>query len=241
MSPGHFYIDGHWLEPAAPTWQTLVDPVTEEPFGRLALGSAADVDRAVVAARRAFPAYSAISVAERMALLRRILQIYERRNEDFAQQVRREMGAPITFARQAQAVRGPAHLKTMISVLERFEFEQRLGTTRVRLEPIGVCGLITPWNWPINQVMPYETDEEAVEIANGTMYGLAAYVQSADIERARRLGRALRAGMVHLNYPPVDFSAPFGGYKRSGNGREWGEAGLREYLETKAIVGYGDD
>ncbi len=94
---------------------------------------------------------------------------------------------------------------------------------------------------PVLSMMPYETDDEAVEIANGTMYGLAAYVQSADIERARRLGRALRAGMVHLNYPPVDFNAPFGGYKRSGNGREWGEAGLREYLETKAIVGYGDD
>jgi aldehyde dehydrogenase (NAD+) len=88
-------------------------------------------------------------------------------------------------------------------------------------------------------MMPYDTVEQAIEIANDTDYGLAAYVQSADIARARKVGRALRAGGVHLNYPPADFGAPFGGYKRSGNGREWGEAGLREYLETKSMVGYG--
>ena len=93
---------------------------------------------------------------------------------------------------------------------------------------------------PVLSMIPYDSEADAIAIANGTDYGLAAYVQSADIERARKVGRALRAGGVHLNYPPADFQAPFGGYKRSGNGREWGEAGLREYLETKAMVGYGD-
>ncbi|KQR81472.1 aldehyde dehydrogenase [Burkholderia sp. Leaf177] len=468
-----FYIDGKWVEPMSATAFDLVDPATETRFGTLALGSAADVDRAVAAARRAYPAWSRTSVAERVALLRRILELYESRYDEFAELMRREMGAPITFARNGQAVRGPAHLKALIDVLERFEFEEQRGSTRVMLEPIGVCGLITPWNWPINQIVVkigpalaagctmvlkpseysplsallfaevlhdagvppgvfhlvngdgpgvgaaiashtdidmvsftgstragvlvaqmaahtvkrvaqelggksanillddvnlaeavtrgvaacftnsgqscsiptrmlvphhlmddaaelagraaqayktgptddpatqlgplvnanqfkrvqaliqsgidegarlvtggpglpvgiahgyyvrptvfanvtpdmaiareeifgpvlsiigYDSEAEAIDIANGTEYGLAAYVQSADIERARRVGRALRAGGVHLNYPPADFGAPFGGYKRSGNGREWGEAGLREYLETKAMVGYG--
>jgi aldehyde dehydrogenase (NAD+) len=94
---------------------------------------------------------------------------------------------------------------------------------------------------PVLSIMPYDSEEEAIEIANGTDYGLAAYVQSADLTRARRVAKALRAGGVHINYPAADFNAPFGGYKRSGNGREWGEAGLREYLETKSLVGYGAD
>jgi aldehyde dehydrogenase (NAD+) len=470
-----FYIDGAWVEPAAPSWFEMVDPATEATTGRLALGNAADIDRAVSAARRAFAGYSATSVSERIDLLRRILTIYERRYDEFAEAMRVEMGAPIAFARKGQAARGPAHLKALIGVLEHFEFEERRGSTRVRLEPIGVCGLITPWNWPINQIvvkiapalaagctmvlkpseysplsalmfaevldeagvpagvfnlvngdgpgvgaaiaahpgidmvsftgstragilvakmaaetvkrvtqelggksanillddvnlddavtrgvaacftnsgqscsiptrmlvprhlmgeatriaqraagtfsvgptddeatqlgplvnrnqfervqtliqrgidegarlvtggtgrpdglqkgyfvkptifadvtpgmtiareeifgpvlsmMPYDTDVEAIEIANNTDYGLAAYVQSGSLARARKVGRALRAGGVHLNCPAADFNAPFGGYKRSGNGREWGEAGLREYLETKSMVGYGED
>jgi aldehyde dehydrogenase (NAD+) len=470
-----FYIDGKWAEPASQSWFEMVDPATEAPIGRLALGNAVDVDRAVTAARRAFTSYSVVSVADRIDLLRRIVTIYERRYDEFAEAMRVEMGAPIAFARRAQAARGPAHMNTLISVLEHFEFEERRGTTRLRLEPIGVCGLITPWNWPINQIvvkiapalaagctmvlkpseysplsallfaevldeagvppgvfnlvngdgpgvgaaiaahpgidmvsftgstragilvakmaaetvkrvaqelggksanillddvnlddavtrgvaacftnsgqscsiptrmlvprhlmsdaaqiakraaetfsvgpteseatqlgplvnrnqfervqtliqrgidegarlvtggtgrpqglqkgffvkptifadvtpdmtiareeifgpvlsmMPYDTEAEAIEIANGTDYGLAAYVQSGSLPRAQKVGRALRAGGVHLNYPAADFTAPFGGYKRSGNGREWGEAGLREYLETKSMVGYGDD
>ncbi|SEJ44438.1 aldehyde dehydrogenase family protein [Paraburkholderia diazotrophica] len=470
-----FYIDGRWAEPASPRWFDIVDPSTEVPFERLAIGNAQDVDRAVAAARRAFPAWSATSVAERVALLRRVLSIYERRYDEFAEAMRREMGAPITFARNGQAARGPAHLNALIDVLERFAFEEQRGSTRVVLEAIGVCGLITPWNWPVNQIVvkiapalaagctmvlkpseysplsallfaevldeaqvpagvfnlvngdgpgvgeaiashpdidmvsftgstragvlvaqaaapsvkrvaqelggksanillddvdldeavkrgvaacftnagqscsiptrmlvprhlmndaaqiakraaegyrvgptdepstqlgplvnrnqfervqaliqkgidegarlvtggtglpagiekgyyakptvfadvtpdmtiareeifgpvlsmiAYDSEDEAIAIANGTDYGLAAYVQSGDVARARKVGRALRAGGVHLNYPPADFNAPFGGYKRSGNGREWGEGGLREYLETKALVGYGTD
>lgn len=467
-----FYIDGQWVDPVSPTWFDMVDPSTERTFGRLAFGNGEDVERAVSAARRAFPAWAATSVAERIALLKRIVTLYQERVDSFAEAMRLEMGAPITFARNGQAARGPAHLNTLIDVLENFEFEQTHGSTRIVQEPIGVCGLITPWNWPINQIvvkiapalaagctmvlkpseysplstllfaqvlhdagvpagvfnlvngdgptvgaaiashpdvdmvsftgstragvlvaklaaesvkrvaqelggksanillddvdlseavtrgvaacftnsgqscsiptrmlvpralmgdavsiakraaesyrvgptddpatqlgplvnrsqfervqtliqrgieegaqlvtggsgraagleegyfvkptifanvtpgmtiareeifgpvlaiLPYDSEEEAIEIANGTDYGLAAYVQSRDIERARRVGRAMRAGGVHLNYPPADFHAPFGGYKRSGNGREWGEAGLREYLETKALVGY---
>lgn len=469
-----FYIDGRWVEPASPRWFDVIDPATETPFDRLALGNAEDVDRAVKAARRAFDSWSATGVAARIALLKRVVDGYERRYDEFAELIRREMGAPITFARNGQAVRGPAHLNELIRVLEHFEFEEQRGNTRIVLEPIGVCGLITPWNWPINQIavkiapalaagctmvlkpseysplsallfaevldeagvpagvfnlvngdgggvgdaiashpgidmvsftgstragvlvaqaaapsvkrvaqelggksanillddvdleaavtrgiaacftnsgqscsiptrmlvprrlmsdatqiakrvaegykigptddpstqigplvnrnqfervqnliqkgidegarlvtggtgrpdgfangyyvkptvfadvtpqmtiareeifgpvlsmMAYDTEDDAIAMANGTDYGLAAYVQSADLARARKVGRALRAGGVHLNYPPVDFGAPFGGYKRSGNGREWGEAGLREYLETKAMVGYGE-
>jgi aldehyde dehydrogenase (NAD+) len=91
---------------------------------------------------------------------------------------------------------------------------------------------------PVLSIIPYESEDEAVAIANGALYGLAGYVQSADRERARAIARRLRGGQVHINYPPADFHAPFGGYGRSGNGREWGEAGLKEYLETKAMIGY---
>ncbi|WP_397452323.1 aldehyde dehydrogenase family protein [Pseudomonas sp. NA-150] len=467
-----FYIDGHWVEPASPSWFEVIDPSTEAVVDRLALGNATDVDRAVSAARAALPDYANTSVAERIALLRRIVAIYERRQEDFAQAMRVEMGAPISFSRRNQVPRGSLHLNQMIEVLQRFEFEQRQGSTLLRYEPVGVCGLITPWNWPINQIVvkiapalgagctmvlkpseysplssllfaevldeagvpagvfnlvngdgpgvgaamsahpgidmlsftgstragvlvaksaaetvkrvaqelggksanillddvdlqdavskgvaacftnsgqscsiptrmlipralmedailiarraaetfkvgatseestqlgpvvnqaqftrvqrliqagidegarlitggpglpegialgyyvkptvfadvtpdmtiaqeeifgpvlsmiAYDSEAEAIAIANGTHYGLAAYVQSADLNRARDVGRALQAGSVHLNYPPADFAAPFGGYKQSGNGREWGEFGLREYLEVKAMVGY---
>jgi aldehyde dehydrogenase (NAD+) len=88
-------------------------------------------------------------------------------------------------------------------------------------------------------ILAYDTEDEAVAIANGSNYGLAAYVQGRNRDRARAVARRLIGGQVHINYPPADFHAPFGGYRQSGNGREWGEAGLREYLETKAMVGYG--
>jgi aldehyde dehydrogenase (NAD+) len=91
---------------------------------------------------------------------------------------------------------------------------------------------------PVLSIIPYDGEDDAVAIANGTPYGLAAYVQSRDPDRARRVARQLNGGQVHINYPPVDFRAPFGGYRRSGNGREWGEAGLREYLEVKAMIGF---
>jgi aldehyde dehydrogenase (NAD+) len=468
-----FYIDGRWVDPADPAWFDVIDPATETVVERLALGDARDVDRAVAAARKALPGYAATSVAGRIALLERIVSIYERRQEEFAQAMRIEMGSPITFSRKFQVPRGWLHLNQMIDVLKRFKFEETMGSTLIRHEPVGVCGLITPWNWPINQIVvkvapalaagctmvlkpseysplssllfaevldeagvpagvfnlvngdgpgvgaalsahpdidmlsftgstragvlvaksaadtvkrvaqelggksanillddvnlqdavtrgvaacftnsgqscsiptrlliprglmddaiqiakaaaegysvgpttdentqlgplvnraqfrrvqaliqngidegaqlvtggiglpngiekgyyarptvfahvtpqmtiaqeeifgpvlsmiAYDSEAEAIEIANGTPYGLAAYVQSADQQRARDVARKLQAGSVHLNYPPADFAAPFGGVKRSGNGREWGEYGLREYLEVKSMVGYG--
>ncbi|MFC3075050.1 aldehyde dehydrogenase family protein [Shinella pollutisoli] len=472
MKLDQFYVDGAWVDPVDVRWMDLVDPATEEVHARLALGGAADVDRAVTAARRAFPAFSETSAGERGRLLRRILEIYTRRYDEFAEAMRKEMGVPIAFATSGQAARGPAHINALLDVLDRFRFEEDMGTTRLRYEAVGVCGLITPWNWPVNQVIvkvapalaagctmvlkpsefsamsavllaevlheagvppgvfnllngdgagvgaaiaahpdidmvsftgstragievarsaaatvkrvaqelggksanillddvdledavrrgvagcftnsgqscsiptrmlvprhllakaagiasaaavayrvgptdrsdtqlgplvnksqfervqrliqsgidegailvaggtgrphgletgyfvrptvfsdvrpdmtiareeifgpvlsiiPYDSEDEAVAIANGALYGLAGYVQSADLDRARAVARRLRGGQVHINYPPADFQAPFGGYGRSGNGREWGEAGLREYLETKAMVGY---
>lgn len=474
LNADKFYIDGRWVEPASPSWFDVIDPATETVVERLALGDATDVDRAVAAARKALPGYAQTSVAERIALLQRIVSIYERRQEEFAQAMRVEMGAPITFSRKFQVPRGWLHLNQLIDVLQRFQFEETHGTTLIRHEPVGVCGLITPWNWPINQIVvkvgpalaagctmvlkpseysplssllfaqvlddagvppgvfnlvngdgpgvgaalsahpdidmlsftgstragvlvarsaadtvkrvaqelggksanillddvdlqdavtrgvaacftnsgqscsiptrmliprnlmddaiqiakaaaegysvgpttdentqlgplvnpaqlrrvqaliqsgidegaqlvtgglglppgiekgyyarptvfanvapemtiaqeeifgpvlsmiAYDSEAHALAIANSTHYGLAAYVQSADQQRARQVARQLQAGSVHVNYPPADFAAPFGGVKRSGNGREWGEYGLREYLEVKSVVGYGN-
>jgi len=140
-----------------------------------------------------------------------------------------------------QTVNALTHFKEMISVLKSYEFERFMGGTLIRREPIGVCGLITPWNWPLNQVtskLAPETEDEAVAIANGTSYGLAGYVQGRDIERVRRVAARIRAGRIYLNGAPVDRSVPFGGYKQSGNGREHGVFGSEEYLEVKAVLGY---
>lgn len=467
-----FFINGRWVQPIGQETFTLINPANEEPYGELAMGSADDVELAVGAARQAFPPYSAWTTRQRIELLERVLTIYNRRREEFAQAMTLEMGSPIAFSRGPQAARGTLHIEEIIRVLQEFQFEELHGSTLVRREAIGVCGLITPWNWPINQIvvkiapalaagctivlkpsefsalsallfaevleeagvppgvfnlvngdgptvghalsahpdvdmvsftgstqagirvaktaadtvkrvaqelggksanillddadfpsavakgvaasftnsgqscsiptrmlvpasrieevirlareaagqyqtgspaeessqlgplvnaaqfervqrlirsgidegaqlvcggegrpagldqgyyikptvfanvkshmtiareeifgpvlsiMPYDNDDHAVEIANGTPYGLAAYVQSADLQRARNIASRLRAGGVHINYPPADLSAPFGGYKQSGNGREWGVHGMLEYLETKSLVGY---
>jgi aldehyde dehydrogenase (NAD+) len=469
-----FYIDGRWQRPATAALLDVIDPATEQAFTQIAAGSAEDVDRAVAAARKAFPAYSATTLADRIVLLRGLLDGFNRRKEDLSQAMSQEMGVPIAAARSTHFPSGPQHVEEMLKVLGRFAFDDTRGTTLVTREPIGVCGLITPWNFPVNQVVckvvpalaagctmvlkpsevspisaliiaeivheagvpagvfnlvngtgavvgqaiaahpdidmvsftgstragvavaaaaaptvkrvaqelggksanillpdadfpkavqlgvarcfnnsgqscvsptrmlvpagrmqevaalakkaaeglkvgspadetvtlgpvahkaqyekvqeliasgvaegaklaaggpgrpeglargffvrptvfvdvkpgmriereeifgpvlsviGYRDEEEAVRIANDTPYGLAAYVQSGSLEHARRVARRLRAGNVQINYPPVDRGAPFGGYKQSGNGREWGEFGLAEFLEIKGIVGYGD-
>ncbi|MDS0845954.1 aldehyde dehydrogenase family protein [Burkholderia cenocepacia] len=466
------YIDGQWLDPAGARSIDVIDPATARPYARLAIGGAADVDRAVGAARQAFDTYSRWSVDERVALLKRILEIYQSRYEEVAQTISQEMGAPIAFARAMQAAVGTAHLEQTIRALQSFRFSTQTGSLLVSHEPIGVCALITPWNWPINQIvckvapalaagctmvlkpseiapfsailfaeilheagvprgvfnlvhgyghevgdalsrhpevdmvsftgstragvevakaaadtvkrvhqelgskspnlilpdadiedavtrgarscfsnsgqscnaptrmlvhvdhlaraeqaarreaertvvgdprsmetgigpvvsrtqfdriqhfirlgigegatlvaggpgrpegltdgfyvrptvfsnvtpgmtiateeifgpvlaiMTYRTEDEAVALANDSVYGLAAYVQSTDLERARRIAARLRVGNVHINYPAWNPAAPFGGYKRSGNGREYAEFGLVEYLETKGTTGY---
>ncbi len=467
-----FYINGVWVSPQTPMWFEVVNPATEEVVTRLAMGCAADVDEAVRAARAAFPAFSALPPRDRRAILQRVLAVYERRIDEFIEAMRVEMGAPVSFARSMQAERGRVHLKEIIRVLENFPFEELRGGTLLRHQGIGVCGLITPWNAPVNQIVVkiapalaagctivlkpseysplsallftevlqeagvppgvfnlvngfgdsvgnaiashpdidmvsftgstragilvakaaaetvkrvtqelggksanvllddvdleaavtrgvsacfansgqtctsptrmlvphnrmdeaaqiaksvadrfilgptddpatqlgplvnraqferaqtliqrgidegahlvaggtglpagitrgyyvrptvfshvapemviareeifgpvlsiigYADEEDAVAIANGTRYGLAAYVQSGDPERARRVARLLTAGNVHINYPDPDYGAPFGGVKQSGNGREWGEYGLREYLEVSSLIGY---
>ena len=476
MHQNQFYIDGQWVEPAGSARLDVIDPATEAPVGTIALGTAADVERAVAAARAAFPAFSATSREARLDLLARICDAYKKRYDDMARAICTEMGAPLkALAGSGQAGSGLAHFKIAAGALRDFPFEKIQGSTRIVREAIGVCGLITPWNWPANQIackvapalaagctmvlkpselaplsalvlaeilheagvpagvfnlvngdgegvgaplsahpdvdmisftgstragkqvmktaadtvkkvalelggksanillddadfpkavkqgvqtlmvnsgqncnapsrmlvpedrldevealaaavvarsvvgdpladgttmgplanaaqfrrvqslieqgvaegaklvaggpgrpqgiergffarptifsrvssgmtiareeifgpvlsiLPYKDEDDAVRIANDTPYGLSGYVSSADLGRARAVARRLRTGNVHLNGAPVDMTAPFGGYKQSGLGREWGAYGLEEFLETKAIIGYGAD
>ena len=468
-----FYINGQLVNPTETHDFTVINPTTEEPVATISLGSEADVDKAVAAAKKAFVSYSQSTVDDRLALLRRIIAVYQSRMEEMAGTISREMGAPITFSRKAQVPSGLAHLSEMVKLLPDFKFEELRGSTLMRKEPIGVCGLITPWNWPMNQIvckvapalgagctmvlkpseiaplsaylfaqilheagvppgvfnlvngdgptvgaaiashpevdmvsftgstragvavaigaavtvkrvtqelggksaniilddadlesavkegvrlcfrnsgqscnapsrllipsskldqaievarrtaeatrigepfkdgtelgplaskaqfervqqfiqqgkeqgatlitgglgrpdglakgyfakptifvdvsrsttiareeifgpvlciLSYGNEEDAVEIANDTRYGLSGFVTSGSIERARRVAKRIRSGNVHINGARVDFAGCFGGYKQSGNGREWGAAGLEEFLELKAIFGYG--
>ncbi len=467
-----FYIDGKWLAPPERESRPLINPANEQAEGAVTLGTPDDVEQAVAAARRAFPAFAATSLAERVALIERIADLYKARFDDIGAAISRQMGAPLKFATRFQAGAGLSHFKQILKVLETFDFEVDQKATRILREPIGVCGMIVPWNWPMNQItckvapalaagctmvlkpselapgpaeilaeileeagvppgvfnmvqgdgpvvgaalaahpqvdlisftgstrggvavaeaaaptvkrvgqelggkaanillddvdfddavmrgvtlcfrnagqscnaptrllvprarlaevadiaaaataaikvgdpaaadtqlgavvslrqwqgiqrhirsgidagarlvaggperpaglkrgfyvrptvfsevtpemtiareeifgpvlsiMAYDDEDHAVSIANDTPFGLAAYVESADIERARRLARRIRAGMVHLNGAVADPSAPFGGYRQSGNGREWGAQGLEEFLEVKAVMGY---
>jgi aldehyde dehydrogenase (NAD+) len=469
-----FYINGVWVDPALPATLDVINPATEEAYTRISVGSAADVDRAVAAAKAAFPAFSATTQAERIRLLQRVLYMYNERSEEIARAVSNEMGAPIGWARDAQTWAGRVHLEATIAALEQFSFESTRGSTRIVREAIGVAALITPWNWPLNQIvckvapaiaagctvvlkpseiapisgiifaeimdaagvpagvfnmvngdgpsvgqamsshkdvdmvsftgstragilvakaaadtvkrvaqelggkspniilddadleeavskgvelcfsntgqscdaptrmlvprarhaealaiskataeaqkvgdpqaedtvlgpvvselqfkkiqgliesgiregatlvtggtgrpdglsrgfyvkptvfgdvtpemtvareeifgpvlaiMPYDSEEEAIIMANDTVYGLAAYVQSKDVVRARNVARRLRAGQVNINYPEWDTHAPFGGYKQSGNGREYADWGIHDFVEVKGIIGYGE-
>jgi aldehyde dehydrogenase (NAD+) len=471
MSPSRFYLDGAWVVPVAATWHDVINPATEQVEARIPLGGAADVDRAVAAARRAFPAWAETPVPERLAVLDRMLAALTEREPELAACVTREMGAPSRLARGAQAPAAATHVRIAREVLADYVFERLEGRVRLRREPIGVAALITPWNWPLNQVackvapalaagctvvlkpsemaplsavvftealheagvppgvfnlvhgdgptvgealaahpdvdlvsftgstragvqvaraaaatvkrvtqelggksanlvlddadleravthgvravllnsgqscnaptrllvprarlaeaeaiartvaertvvgdptdpgthmgpvasrrqfervqafiteaiadgarlvtggpgrpahlamgcyvrptvfsdlrpdltivreevfgpvlclLGYEDEAHGVALANDSPYGLSAYVSGSDPERTLRVARQLRAGMVHVNGAPVDHGAPFGGYKQSGNGREWGVAGFEEYLETKAILG----
>jgi aldehyde dehydrogenase (NAD+) len=472
VNDAKFYIDGQWVEPITPNLFNVINPAVEDVAGQISLGSSADVDRAVTAAKRAFATFSQTGKEERLALLQRIIDSYKARFEELASAMTLEMGSPITFSREVQATNALGHFKQMIEVLKSYELERFMGDTLIRREPIGVCGLITPWNWPLNQItsklapalaagctvvlkpseiaplsaiifaevlheagvpngvfnlvngdgptvgeaisrhpdidmvsftgstragilvakaaadtvkrvaqelggksaniilpdadlakavpagvlrcftntgqscqaptrmlvhrsqrdeavaiarqavetvrigdpldakttmgplvskaqfdkvqgliergiqegatvvcggagrpagfnrgyfvrptvfadvtsdmtiareeifgpvlsmLSYENEEQAVEMANATTYGLAGYVQSGDIAHARRIGAQLRAGRIYLNGAPANQSAPFGGYKQSGNGREHGVFGFEEFLEVKAVLGY---
>ncbi|MEJ2297862.1 MAG: aldehyde dehydrogenase family protein [Woeseiaceae bacterium] len=440
-----FYIDGQWVDPVEPRTLDVINPATEAVYGRISLGSAADVDKAAAAARRAFASFAQTTPAERIDLLQSILAEFKKRQDDVAEAIMNEMGAPWGLARGAQAMSGVQHIKAAIKALEGFSFEERLGTTTVVREPIGVCGLITPWNWPMNQVavkvapdaagvpagvfnlvngdgpgvgtamsghpdidmvsftgstragvliaqnaaptvkrvaqelggksanilvddetfakavaagaremfdntgqscnapsrmivprsrmkeaatiaakvaeetkvgklrdegaemgplvseaqwdkvqrliqsgidegatlvaggtgrpegldkgyfaqptvfadvsngmtiareeifgpvlsiIPYDDLDDAITIANDTPYGLSGFVSCADLDTAREIASRLRTGMVHINGAHLDSAAPFGGYKQSGNGREWGHHGIEEFLEMKSVYGY---
>jgi len=466
-----FYIDGKWVDPITPKSLDVINPATEAVCGHVSAGTAADVDVAVKAARKAFETFSKTSREDRIDLLQRVLAEYQKRFGDIANAITEEMGAPANLAQRAQAPIGMAHLSTAIEVLKSYKFEEDRGPTRIVKEPIGVCGLITPWNWPINQIackvapalatgctmvlkpseespfsaylwaevmdaagvppgvfnlingtgaevgaaisshpgidmvsftgstragievakaaattvkrvaqelggkspniiledadmksavtggirsvmnnsgqscnaptrmlvpskkmgeaiaiakeaaeattvgdpngnamlgpvvnktqfdkiqkliqagidegatlvaggvgrpdgldkgyfvkptvfanvtnemtiakeeifgpvvsiLGYETVDEAIKVGNDTEYGLAAYISGTDMAKVREVASQLRAGQVSLNGGGGDMNAPFGGYKMSGNGREWGDHGFTEYLEIKAVLGY---
>ncbi len=467
-----FYIDGQWVDPAVPAELNVMNPATEEPAGVISLGSAADVDRAVAAAKRAFESFSQTTREERIALLERIIGVYQTRLDDMANAITEEMGAPLeTVSRPLQTALPIWHFSTTLEVLKNYRFEESMGSTSIVHEPVGVCALITPWNWPANQVackvapalaagctmvlkpsevapfdahilaeildeagvppgvfnlidgdgpgvgapltshpdvdmvsftgstragqmitkaaadtikklslelggksaniilddadleaavtegvltmmrntgqscnapsrmlvpaarlgeveaiarkaadsiqvgdpqaptttmgplaskphfqkvqgmiedgiregaklvcggpglpeglergcytkptifsevdngmtiaqeeifgpvlciIPYKDEEDAIRIANDTPYGLSGYVSGSNLERARKVARRLRTGNVHLNGAMPDPNAPFGGYKQSGLGREWGKHGFVEFLEVKAVMG----
>jgi aldehyde dehydrogenase (NAD+) len=467
-----FYINGQWVDPVEARTMDVVNPATEEVYGRISIGSAADVDAAVAAAKRAFETFSETSVEERIDLLQKIYDVFVRRADDVAEAIMDEMGAPWGLAKHAQAASGTQHIGAAIEALKSYEFEEKIGDTLVVKEAIGVCGLITPWNWPMNQIavkvapaiaagctmvlkpseiapfdailfaeildeagvpagvfnlvngdgpgvgtalsehpdiamvsftgstragvlvaqnaapsvkrvaqelggksaniilddadlesavadgtasmfentgqscdapsrmlvpkakmeaaaaiaakvanstvvgnprekgtrvgpvvselqwnkiqgliqkgidegatlvaggtgkpegletgyyvkptvfanvtndmtisreeifgpvlsiIGYEDEDDAIRIANDTPYGLSGYVSSGNLERARRVASKMRTGMVHINGADLDALAPFGGYKQSGNGREWGAHGMDEFLEVKSIYGY---
>jgi len=147
-----FYIDGRWVAPVELHTVHVVNPATEQVSGTIALGSVADVDKAVRAARNAFATWSKTSREERLEVLNRVLVEYQKRVGDIGAAVLEEMGAPKALANGFHVGLGAGHLSTAIEVLRNFQFEEQRGATRIVKEPIGVCGMITPWNWPVNQV-----------------------------------------------------------------------------------------
>ena len=147
-----FYIGGKWVAPLTSETMDVINPATEEVITSIALGGEQDVDTAVAAARAAFETFSVTTKDERLALLDSIIAVYSRRLEELADVISQEMGAPLSLARAAQAVAGLAHIGTARAVLADFEFERPMGRTLLVREPVGVCGMITPWNWPLNQI-----------------------------------------------------------------------------------------
>ncbi len=147
-----FYIDGAWVDPAVKKSTPVVNPATEEAMYEVALGSKADVDKAVAAAKRAFLTFSQTSREERVALLEKIIEVYKTRMKDIGAAVSDEMGAPLPMAERLQAGAGLGHIASTLEVLKNYHFEENVGTAVVVREPVGVIGMITPWNWPLNQI-----------------------------------------------------------------------------------------
>ena len=152
MNTKKFYIDGTWVSPHGKSELDVINPATESPIARIALGDETDIDTAVRAARAAFPAFSNTSKQERIDLLRKIIEVYKTRMDEFSDAIVQEMGAPSSLASESQTPSGLGHFKETLRVLEAFDFEDSIGTARIYHEPAGVCALITPWNWPLNQI-----------------------------------------------------------------------------------------
>lgn len=147
-----FYINGEWVDPVEPRSLDVINPANEEVCATISIGSAADVDKAVVAARTAFNSFGSSTRQERIDILAAIVAAYQNNYNDIAQAISEEMGAPTKLAVEAQAGSGLGHLAKALEILQNYEFEEIAGNSRIFKEPIGVCGLITPWNWPINQI-----------------------------------------------------------------------------------------
>lgn len=152
-----FYINGEWVDPVVPASLAatldVINPATEQVFAKIAMGTSADVDRAVAAAKAAFPSFSMTTKDERLSLLHRILEIFTRRADEIGEAISQEMGAPLAMAKSDQAGSGIAHLMETIKAAEIFEYDYMQGSTRVEHEPVGVVAMITPWNWPMNQIV----------------------------------------------------------------------------------------
>ena len=147
-----FYIDGSWVAPVGGATLEVVNPATEEAYARIAMGEKADVDKAVAAAKRAFETFSRTSRKERVQLLESVIAVYKKYADEMAAAISDEMGAPLGFAKDAQVGAGLGHLSQVLEVLRTFEFDEVINNTLITREPIGVCGFITPWNWPMNQI-----------------------------------------------------------------------------------------
>src|SRR3569832_462858 len=147
-----FYIDGAWAYPAVMKSTAVLNPATEEAMYEGALGSKADVDKAVAAAKRAFATFSQTSRDERVALLTKVIEVYKGRFKEIGAAVSDEMGAPLPMAEKLQAGAGLGHIMSTLEILKNYHFEEPAGTAVVVREPVGVVGMITPWNWPLNQI-----------------------------------------------------------------------------------------
>ena len=168
-----FYIDGKWIEPEIPSTFDIINPATEVAFTKISMGSKVDVDKAVTAATEAFKTYSKWSVEDRAALLKKIIELFEERKDEMAEAISLEMGSPITLAKNWQAQLGINHFKSALKALEQFTFEEHRDGMILRHEPIGVCGLITPWNWPMNQV--------AVKVAPALAAGCTIILKPSEV------------------------------------------------------------
>ena len=203
-----FYINGEWVNPTTPNQFDVINPATEEAFTQISLGSKEDVDKAVAAAKEAFPSYSKWSVEARADLLQRVLDLYKIRHDEIAKAISLEMGAPITMSKADQAAVGSNHFQSALDALKNFTFEKEDRGVILRHEPIGVCGLITPWNWPMNQV--------AVKVAPALAAGCTVVLKPSEIAP---LDAMILAEILH------EAGVPAGVFNLvNGNGPDVGEA-----------------